>query len=55
MFVHSVQKHVAEQPLIVLFDPGSKSGFINKRAFQLVLHLNPLTMQVQVKLLPELS
>jgi hypothetical protein len=32
MFVHSIQKHVAEHPLIVLFDPGSKSSFINKRA-----------------------
>jgi hypothetical protein len=32
MFAYLVQKHVAERPLFVLFDPGSKSSFINKRA-----------------------
>lgn len=32
MFVQSVQKHVAGRPLTVLFDPGSKGSFINKRA-----------------------
>jgi hypothetical protein len=32
MFAYSVQKHIAERPLFVLFDPGSKSSFINKRA-----------------------
>ena len=32
MFMHLVQKHVAERPLLALFNPGSKSSFINKRA-----------------------
>ena len=32
MFVSLIQKHVANRPLMVLFDPGSKGSFINKRS-----------------------